>query len=57
MRSDIFPKDREMDRAATLQGTRHLEFSHQSSRRKVNADECFAEGHLGRANELYWNAL
>ena len=56
MRSDIFPKDRELDRAATLQGTRHLEFSHQSTRRKVNADECFAEGHLGRANELYWKA-
>ena len=56
MRSDIFPKDRELDRAATLQGTRHLKFSHQSTRRKVNADECFAEGHLGRANELYWKA-
>ena len=24
-RSDIFPKDRELDRAATLRGTRHLE--------------------------------
>jgi tetratricopeptide (TPR) repeat protein len=49
-------KDKKTDEVA-IQGMRHLEIFIEANRWKVNADECFAEGHLGRANELYSNAL
>ncbi|KAL3779233.1 hypothetical protein ACHAW5_010371 [Stephanodiscus triporus] len=46
------PKDNKTDEVV-IQGMRFIE----ANRWKVNADECFAKGHLERANELYSNAL